>query len=581
MGKKDGKRRAKVVTDDARFAQVYNDPRFRAPKTKDLKVQIDDRFTKEEMSIGKKAKVDKYGRKIGRIEDEKTTFDKLYTKEGDEEVEEEAKIVEEESEESEESDLDDVMAKARGLVGSSSDSESEEEVESEEEEEDLVQEDTVRMGEVTNRFAVVNMDWDHVNSTDLYATFSSFVPKGGSIKNVVVYPSDYGRQKMQEEELEGPAKELFEKERALKELKETSDSESDSDEEIDIHKAAQKLYTEDEGIDYNSKALRAYQLQRLRYYYAVVTCDSLSTAKNIYDNVDGTEYESTANLFDLRFVADDMDFTDREPRDTCESVPSNYHPKSFTTDALRSSKVKLSWDETPADRIEMTTRNFSQKEVDDMDFKAYLASDSDEDEEELKNKYQGLKGMGSNIEKPVEEDDIDMEVTFTPGLGENGPVDEENMTTLQKYRVKQKERRKQRKERVKELKAQGIEEQKEDRKARKRHQVTDNGSDNEDDSDREHFNMKNIIKAEKIKSKKKKSHKDKRAEKRIGVIDEDITLDKSDDRFKEIFEDHEFAIDPTNPEFHKTVVMDKLMKEGKKWRHDSRGKHDHKKHRKN
>ena len=60
---------------------------------------------------------------------------------------------------------------------------------------------------------------------------------------------------------------------------------------------------------------------RLRYYYAVVKCDSVETARLIYQNCDGTEYESTANIFDLRYVPDDMEFDDDEAKDTCSKIP--------------------------------------------------------------------------------------------------------------------------------------------------------------------------------------------------------------------------------------------------------------------
>lgn len=45
-----------------------------------------------------------------------------------------------------------------------------------------------------------------------------------------------------------------------------------------------------------------------RYYYAIATFDSAATAQHVYDELDGTEMERTANVFDLRFVPDEMDF---------------------------------------------------------------------------------------------------------------------------------------------------------------------------------------------------------------------------------------------------------------------------------
>ena len=46
------------------------------------------------------------------------------------------------------------------------------------------------------------------------------------------------------------------------------------------------------------------------YYYAIVTCDSVEAANHIYVELDGTELERTANVFDLSFVPDDLTFDD-------------------------------------------------------------------------------------------------------------------------------------------------------------------------------------------------------------------------------------------------------------------------------
>jgi hypothetical protein len=50
----------------------------------------------------------------------------------------------------------------------------------------------------------------------------------------------------------------------------------------------------------------------------------------------------------------------------------------FITTALQQSTVRLTWDETDPRRVQTTMKNFSKDDILDMDFKAYLASSSDE-----------------------------------------------------------------------------------------------------------------------------------------------------------------------------------------------------------
>ena len=265
-----------------------------------------------------------------------------------------------------------------------------EEVEEEVEFPDMQAQTGVEMGEVSSRIAVVNLDWDNIRSVDLMAVFGSFVGAGGRIHKISIYQSEFGKERMEREELEGPPKEIFT--RKDEEVEEDEDSEDDSeeeeeedDEEEEDEKIKKDLLKEDEGNEFDSAALRQYQLERLRYYYAVIVCSDNDTAQKIYEATDGTEYLSSANFFDLRFIPDGTEFEDK-PRDQCDSVPSGYKPIEFVTDALQHSKVKLTWDKNPeeASRKDAINRAFSgsRAEIGENDLRAYLGSDSEDEEEE-------------------------------------------------------------------------------------------------------------------------------------------------------------------------------------------------------
>lgn len=615
---KDSSNPRKPITQDERFKSVHNDPRFKMPKLKNLRVKVDDRFSKDELkklnagALGKKVKIDRYGRKIKKESDD---LSKFYEHEEDSKEEQSS----DDSSEGEESD-DDLQAlteklqqeeqfldraRGEGLVSSSedeesslssSDSDSDEEnegvVEDEEESDIEIEETKPEDTEPTCAFAVVNMDWDNIRAVDLMATFVSFVPKGGAIKSVTIYPSEFGKERMQKEEIEGPPRELF---KSKKKKEEDSDSE-DIDSDVDVNdadnlaKITRKLYEEDDGKeDYDSKALRRYQLQRLRYYYAVVKCDSVETARLIYQNCDGTEYESTANIFDLRYVPDDMEFDDDEAKDTCSKIPSSYRPDStFVTDALQHSKVKLTWDETPKERLTLSSRPLSQKEIEENDFKAYLASDSDESEVEkdssIKDKYQSLLGNTlTKFGKEENDDDVDMEITFDPGLndklGNNAEEEDKEETTIEAYRRKEKERRQKRLAKFKESKQteevansqegpadKSSKNRKNSKKGKSMPDMDEKSKaelelilmDNQEGNNNEHFSMKEVIKSEKDK-KNKKNKKGKKIDQEM--VQDGFVANLDDPRFKEVFESHDYAIDPTNSEFKKTETMKKILKE--------------------
>jgi hypothetical protein len=474
---------ASTSVTDPRFSNFATDPRFRLPSKKHTRTKIDKRFSRmlKDEDFSNSAKVDRYGRKLSRG-GKKKALERLYVPddEEDEDVEVEAdEVVEKELKRVGEYDP------ARGGGFSSSDDEEKEEEDEDEDEDggveieeaefpDMQAEQVgVEMGDVSSRFAVVNLDWDNIKSADLMAVFSSFVRPGGKIHKISVYPSEFGKERMDREELEGPPKEIFARNQEEESPEPDSEDDSEDDEEVD-EKIKKGLQQEDEGQDFDGAALRQYQLERLRYYYAVVVCSDEQTAQHIYESTDGTEYLSSANFFDLRFIPDGTEFEDK-PRDECDAVPTGYKPTEFVTDALQHSKVKLTWDMDPeeATRKDAIKRAFSgsRAEIGENDLRAYLGSDSSDNDEEpeadtsqlskkeiARQKMRAALGLADEPTKsskktagPVG----DMEITFTAGLSskekgsvfENEPIKEE--TTAEAYIRKEKERKARRKEKAK------------------------------------------------------------------------------------------------------------------------------------
>lgn len=474
---------------DPRFANIQSDPRYRLPSKKQ-KVKLDKRFTRKlkDEDFTRRAKVDRYGRPVEddavqrRLREKFDLDDEDEDESNDEpdddyEVQKELARLEKKHDPLREGKIDADSSSDE----SSTDEDSESEVDDFEEAELAESKEEVPEGEVSTRIAIVNLDWDNIRADDLMAVFSSFVPATGRLLNVTVYPSEFGKERMEREEMEGPPREIFAAGKIFENDSEDSDDEMEDDDEV----IKASIIKPDDGSEFDSQALRQYQLERLRYYYAVLTFSSKATAKAIYDAVDGTEYLSTANFFDLRFVPEEMDFSDDKPRDQCEHLPSGYKPNEFVTDALQHSKVKLTWDQEDRTRKEAQARAFKggQKEIDENDLKAYLASDDDEDEEELddapeaakaepllskkeqeRQKARALLGLApepaKKSKKSAKDGPVgDIQITFSSGLAsqaddekrrsvfENSPEPVE--TTVEKYIRKEKERKQRRKEKMK------------------------------------------------------------------------------------------------------------------------------------
>ena len=321
--------------------------------------------------------------------------------------------------------------------------------------------------------------------------------------------------------------------------------------------------------------------------------------------------------------------------------------------ALRNSKVKLTWDADDPQRAKLTRAAYGldskakkgkskAAEDDAVDYAALLASDSDDDAER-RGRVRAAFGLSAEMDDNESgseaADDDGMQITFTPALaGDIGSdaeaAGQDDETSLQTYERKERDRRERKKAQRKAEKrkqtngrlviddaddsdpdeaydanrmfedVQGAgsdadsdaadaffdadEPVATDRKATKaakqaeKQQADDEAArlsllvrDDDDGSGDEgrHFDMHAILRAEKISGKPKKAlkkGKDRRKHEEAKVyLDKEqdrFEVDTKDERFSKLHEDHEFALDPSNPKYLKTKNMKRLLDESRKRR---------------
>ncbi|XP_032069332.1 ESF1 homolog [Thamnophis elegans] len=467
--------------------------------------------------------------------------------------------------------------------------------------------DAPQADQVTHRLAVCNMDWDRLKAKDLLALLNSFTPKGGVIFSVKIYPSEFGKQRMKEEKLKGPAELL----------------------------SLPQNVTEKDSI-YKEK-LRDYQFKRLKYFYAVVDCDSSETANKIYEECDGLEFESSYSFVDLRFIPDDVTF-DEEPKDMASEVDvAAYKPKYFTSSAVATSKVDITWDETDQERVTSLSKNFKKDELLDMDFQAYLASSSEEEEEEEDEKekgndetddgdkpkehskddedqiakYRELLRSIQEKEKKHQDTDMEMEIKWVPGLKANAEEmvrnkleGKDNLTPWQQFLEKKKEKRKMKKKQkasaIKETLSEdecpsdvdlndpyfaeelgrpglnktlkkGVVEEEDPEKQQAEMALLLMMDDEEEE--RSHFNYDKIVEQQNLSKRKKKL-----LMKKEELVTDDFQVNVDDARFQAMYTSHLYNLDPSDPNFKKTKAVQKILEEKVRRRHqgstESKGEQD-------
>ncbi|KAF0684146.1 Aste57867_23876 [Aphanomyces stellatus] len=606
---------SKNVVTDPRFNKVHNDPRFAQNSKKKNKVQLDKRFQgvltdKKFQSVH--GKYDKYGRRVDKQENDMKKFYNVEDDDGDnddDDDDDEAKPAAKKPTTAAERRIAFLNKRARGeLSGQSSSSDSstdddsgdEAAADDDDDEDDDKPKEDIPMGEETKRFAVMNCDWSRMRAVDLFALFQSFLPASGVVESVTIYPSDFGLTRMADEATSGPKGLWVDDESKDDDDDDDSKDESESEDELDeddplgLKTTAE---TEDDGFD--KEKLRAYELEKLRYYYAVANFNSVAAAAAVFEQCDGLEYETSSNLLDLRFVPDDVTFANT-PKESASSMPESYTPAIFATLALQNTDIECTWDQDDGERQDKLTRMTNWKELKDDDFDAYVASDasnqSDDDADKgadldaLKKKYRKAL-LGSDAEDDDDDDDEDgrakasafgddvsddeggMEMTFndaTDVLKAKKQRDlEASETPFEKYQREKKHEKNLKKhdkrQQAKEAHTEQLETLKQAKKTKKKVVAANAGGD--DDDDARDFDMKVIQKLEKHKEKKGKHHKKEavKLQSTASGLQQDFSFNAEDSRFAQLVTNNpDFSLDPTDARFKRTEATEAIFETRRK-----------------
>lgn len=300
--------------------------------------------------------------------------------------------------------------------------------------------------------AIQNCDWENLKAQDILMVLQSFCPPGKVVKSVIIYPSDFGLKRMANEAKYGPQG-IWKQDSDLNDdesdddiydgIEGINDSESEEDESEDdetekkkgkiekgiefkrkkgtvgivlqddlVRKGKAKpdseYHANDDGGGLDTVALRKYELSKLRYYFAIAECDSIETANHLYDQLDMIEFGHSSMTFDLRFVPDDIDFSNRKVKDSCSKIALDYKPTDFVVNALQHTDVKCTWDEGEKEREHKLTNISQWRQLNESDFQQYIASsDSDDDDDDKRNRVKSIRKLlvGDNGEASDEEHD--------------------------------------------------------------------------------------------------------------------------------------------------------------------------------
>ena len=286
----------------------------------------------------------------------------------------------------------------------------------------------------------------------------------------------------------------------------------------------------------------------MKYFYAIIYCNSPKTCDKIYTEYNGYEFELSSLKLNLSYVADDLKFP-QEVKETATEVPPGYQFRAFNelNRAQSHTQVRLTWDDTDPKRLRKFQKIMHEAadrdDLDDEAYKEFLASHSEsevEDDsdqmdkdkiEEYRRKLLGGLSSDDTRKRDLQPKDSEaLDIKFNVGFGEDVgkkiladkklKSQEEKETAWESYQRKRKEKKKEKKLQAKEHK-----------KDIKKQSLI-----NPEDA-------KKTAELELLIGKKNN-----------GNIVGDFKANTNDKRFEAVLRDKQFAIDPTHKNFRKVAV---------------------------
>lgn len=230
----------------------------------------------------------------------------------------------------------------------------------------------VQKGDASNRIAVLSLDWDSIDSSDILRISAPFVDEG-AIVSVRIYTTPFGRRMQQEEESHGP---IMPAARAqdpaqIDKLPDSAESHHTGNSHCETGGGAESSIPEEE--------IRKYIKNTMKCYYAVIELKSKEAAVSLYEAIDGLEIDETLNFIDARFVPDGCIIKDT-PKEEVDK-PSKLR-KKIPKNPLYHTKAELKWEKDTV-RGKALRDLFTEKEV-DLDLAEELVDVSDDSEKQEK-----------------------------------------------------------------------------------------------------------------------------------------------------------------------------------------------------